>query len=215
MTIDRALWQAVRPRFGVLAREIEDVAKKTMTGYDLERALAEFSEKYDSPTLRRSVNLIVEGIHSGGRLADILNRIAVNIQENAILQKEMSANVTTYVIFISFATVAAAPFLFGLATQLLLVIQSIAGSIAANGGGSSSGMGITISADVVSRSDFRLFSITILTISSIMSASIVSVIRKGTVKDGIRLIPFFWAITVALYFIAVWGLHFMFRGVTG
>jgi pilus assembly protein TadC len=28
MTIDRALWFAVRPKFGVLAKEIEEVAKK-------------------------------------------------------------------------------------------------------------------------------------------------------------------------------------------
>jgi len=32
MTIDRALWYAVRPRFGVLAKEIETVAKETMGG---------------------------------------------------------------------------------------------------------------------------------------------------------------------------------------
>lgn len=207
MTIDRALWHAVRPRFGVLANEIEDVAKKTMTGYELERALQDFGEKYDSTVLRRSLNLIIEGIHSGGRLADILNKIAINIQENAILQKEMAANVTTYVIFISFATIVASPFLFALANQLLLVIQSIAGSVASQGGGS---VGITISGDVVSRSDFSLYTKIVLSASALMSAAIVAVIRKGSVKDGIRLIPFFVAVSLVLFAIASWFLHFLF-----
>lgn len=209
MTLDRALWSAVRPRFGVLAAEMEDAAKKTITGYDLERALTEFSDKYDSIVLKRSINLVTEGSRSGGRMADILNKIAVNVQENAILQKEMSANVTTYVIFISFASVLAAPFLFGLATQLLIVIKEIAGGISTQGATST---GLSINPDVVKTSDFRLFSITILTASSIMSAAIVSVIRKGNIKDGIRLLPFFWLTTVSIYAIATAVLGMLFGG---
>lgn len=48
MTIDRALWYAVRPRFGVLAREIEEVAKETIGGEDLKVALHKFASKYES-----------------------------------------------------------------------------------------------------------------------------------------------------------------------
>jgi len=62
MTIDRALWYAVRPRFGVLAKEIEIVAKETMRGEDLKTALQKFADKYDSVLLKRSINLIIEGL---------------------------------------------------------------------------------------------------------------------------------------------------------
>ena len=55
MPIDRALWFAVRPRFGVLAKEIEDVAKRTLAGEDLHVALVDFAKKYDSQILLRSV----------------------------------------------------------------------------------------------------------------------------------------------------------------
>src|SRR4030043_1012258 len=48
MPIDRALWYAVRPGFGVLAKEIESVAKNTMAGEDLRRALGNFSKKNNS-----------------------------------------------------------------------------------------------------------------------------------------------------------------------
>jgi Flp pilus assembly protein TadB len=211
MTIDRALWSAVRPRFGVLAKEMEDVAKKTMTGYDLEQSLKEFSEKYDSIVIKRAIDLIVEGSRSGGRMADILTKIALNIQENAILQKEMAANVTTYVIFISFASVLASPFLFGLSTQLLVVIQAIAGSIAVDSG-SSSGVGLALSADAVKLSDFKIFSYVTLTITAFMSAFIVSVIRKGGISDGLRLAPGYWAATMLIYIFATWALGFLFTG---
>ncbi len=211
MTIDRALWGAVRPRFGVLAKEMEDVAKKTMTGYDLERSLKEFSAKYDSIVIKRAIDLICEGSRSGGRMAEILNKIATNIQENNILQKEMAANVTTYVIFISFASVLASPFLFALSTQLLVVIQQIAGSISVSQGGSAS-VGLQLSADAVKLSDFKIFSYVALTVTSVMSACIVSVIRKGTVFDGLRLAPAYAATSLCLYWFASWALSFLFGG---
>jgi len=211
MTIDRALWGAVRPRFGVLAQEMEDVAKKTITGRDLETSLHEFAEKYDSIVIKRAVDLICEGTRSGGRMADILGKIAINIQENAILQKEMSANVTTYVIFISFASVLASPFLFGLATQLLAVIQQIAGSIAVDSSSSGS-VGLAIRADAVLMDDFRVFSMVILAVTSVMSACIVAVIRKGSVREALPSIPFYFGVSIALYFFSTWALGLLFGG---
>ena len=112
MTIDRALWYAVRPRFGVLAREIETVAKETMGGADLKTALEKFAARYDSVVLKRAVSMINEGIDAGGKIGELLNRISLDIQEQKAMMKEMSANVTTYIIFITFATVVAAPLLF-------------------------------------------------------------------------------------------------------
>src|SRR3989338_10721385 len=74
MTVDRALWYAVRPRFGVLAKEIESVAKETMRGEDLKAALQKFADKYDSILLKRSISLLIEGVEAGGEIGDLLNK---------------------------------------------------------------------------------------------------------------------------------------------
>ena len=108
MPIDQALWYAVRPRFGILAREIEIVAKETMSGKDLDEAMVKFAGKYDSPTLKRAISLINEGLKAGGEIADLVMKIATDIKDTKIMKKEMAASVITYVIFIGFATVAAA-----------------------------------------------------------------------------------------------------------
>lgn len=63
MPLDQALWYAVRPRFGILAKEIEDVAKSTLVGEDLSDALLHFSKKYDSQMLKRTINLMLEGLY--------------------------------------------------------------------------------------------------------------------------------------------------------
>jgi pilus assembly protein TadC len=203
MTIDRALWYAVRPRFGVLAREIETVAKETMKGDDLRDALQKFADKYDSVLLKRSISLLIEGIDAGGEIGELLNKIAINIQENKIMRREMAANVTTYVIFISFATVAAAPVLSALAGLLIRVISNLGTSLGGvSSAAASTGFGISFSGSGIEYSDFRIFVIISLMITSFFSSIIIATIQKGSAKYGFKYIPIFMITTISLFLIA-------------
>ncbi len=201
MTIDRALWYAVRPRFGVLAKEIEIVAKETMSGKDLKDALKEFVSKFNSRVLKRSISLLIEGMDSGGEIGDLLIRISSNIQETKIMKQEMAANVTTYVIFISFATIMAAPFLFALSGVLIKVIQSISTTMGSTSSAASSSFAISFKGAGVSHSDFVIFAVLTLIISSFFSAAIIATITKGDIKSGIKYIPLFIIVSLAIYFV--------------
>ena len=203
MTIDRALWFAVRPRFGVLAKEIENVAKETMSGVDLKMALERFAARYDSNILKRSISMLNEGVQAGGKIGDLLNRIAINIQEQNSMLKEMSANVTTYVIFITFSTVAAAPLLFALSSVLIQVVQKLGSSVGSSTNVASSvGIALSFSGTGVSLTDFRIFAISSLIITSLFSAMMISTIKKGNIKSGAKYIPIFITISLTIYFIA-------------
>ena len=202
MTIDRALWFAVRPRFGVLAKEIEMIAKETMSGVDLKIALEKFASRYDSVILKRSVSMINEGVEAGGEIGDLLNRIATNIQEQKAMLKEMSANVTTYVIFITFATVVAAPFLFALSGVLIEVVQKLGSSLSGTSSASTVGISLSFSGTGVTQSDFRIFAIVSLILTSLFSAMMISTIKKGNIKSGVKYIPIFIVISLFLYFAA-------------
>jgi pilus assembly protein TadC len=203
MTIDRALWYAVRPRFGVLAKEIETVAKETMRGEDLKTALKKFADKYDSVLLKRSISLLIEGLEAGGEIGNLLNKIAINIQENKIMRKEMAANVTTYVIFISFATIAAAPVLFALSGVLIKVIANLGSTLGSVGSASSTaGFALSFSGTGIKYSDFRIFAIVSLIITSFFSAVIIATIKRGTAKLGFKYIPIFIVATITLFLIA-------------
>ncbi|MBI2658505.1 type II secretion system F family protein [Candidatus Woesearchaeota archaeon] len=202
MTIDRALWYAIRPRFGVLAKEIEMVAKETMSGTDLKVALEKFAARYDSLVLKRSISMLNEGVEAGGKIGDLLNKIALNIQEQRSMLKEMSANVTTYVIFISFSTIVAAPFLFAMSGVLIEVVHNL-GSLL---GGTSSvaagaGLPLTFSGTGVTQSDFRIFAIVSLVLTSLFSAMMISIIKKGNIKSGVKYIPIFMVVSLTIYLI--------------
>ena len=207
--IDQSLWLAVRPQFGVLSKEIEIVAKKSLTGTNLNEALMEFSKKYDSVLLKRTIHLIIEGIDAGGPLANLLERITTDIIETKIMKKEMAANVMTYVIFITFASIVAAPFMFGLANQLVNIITNLMGSLDLSNMQSSS---FAISKDAILIGDFQIFSVVLLSVTAIFSGMIISVIKNGNIRDGLQNIPVLIGISLAIYLVAIKLLGLMFAG---
>jgi len=187
----------------VLAKEIEIVAKETMRGEDLKAALQKFADKYDSVLLKRSVSLLIEGLEAGGEIGNILDKIAVNTQENRIMKKEMAADVTTYIIFIAFATIAAAPVLFALSGVLIKVISNLGLELTDVGAASAAtGFAISFSGQNIKYSDFRIFAIVSLMITSFFSAAIISTIKSGNIKVGFKYIPVFIFITITLFLIA-------------
>ncbi len=204
MPIDQALWYAVRPNFGVLAKEIEQVAKSVMSGNELRMGLEAFAKKYDSDMLQRSVSLLIEGMEAGGEVGDLLNKIANDINDAKILQQEMAANVTSYTIFITFASVAAAPFLFALSYVLLTIISGLVSGISSSiDPTAASSLPFSIGGQSIAPSDFTIFAIAMLTVTSFFSAMITSSIKHGDPRKGLRSIPIFIIVSIVLYFVGL------------
>jgi len=203
MPIDKALWYSIRPRFGVLAKEMETVAKETLSGVSLEDALTKFSQKYDSAILKNSVSLLIEGINAGGEVGYILDRISNNIQETQIIKREMAANVITYVIFITFASILAAPFLMALSYQLLTIINTLGSQMASEQVPNTMGITISFSSIAISPTQFRIFAMIILSVTATFSAMIISIIQKGSIKAGLKLIPTYILISIALFLLLI------------
>jgi len=216
MPIDQALWYAVRERFGILVEEMEIVAKKTMAGGDLGESLIDFAEKYDSDLLKKSVVLLVEGLEAGGEVAELINKIAWNVREVQIMKKDISADVVTYVIFIGFAALVAAPLLFALSYRINIIMGTLLSGI--NLGGATAGASVGGSLDLtkigsgLSASAFKNFALVSLGITSVMSAMIIATVTKGNIKSGIRLIPIFGAVAIILFFILSTILTVLFKG---
>jgi Flp pilus assembly protein TadB len=217
MPIDKAMWYAVRPRFGVLANEIEIVAKETMSGEELESALRKFSNKYESPMIKNTVNLLVEGINAGGELAGLLSKVSINIQDNKLLKQEMAAGISAYAIFITAAALIMAPLLFALSSQLLMVITSITQNMTVPDTSSTSAsmpvFSLSFGSVGVTQKDFLIFAFTNLFITSLISAIIVSIIRKGDIKAGIKYIPIFIAVSMLVFYAAFKLFSLAFSGI--
>lgn len=152
--------------------------------------------------LQRSISLLIEGMDSGGEIGDLLNKIAMNIEDQKLMVREMAANVTTYIIFIVIASIIAAPVLFALSTTLIQVITDISSSFASSGGAAASAGGMSFSGAGITVEDFRIFSLVSLTITAMFSSMLIAMIRKGNARDGVKSIPLFVGVALSLYGVA-------------
>ncbi len=204
MSFEKSLWMAIKPKFGILANEIALAAKKVMTGHDVDIALTEFSLKYDSPMLKRSMNLIISQIQGGGEISEIIDRIVVDLKKTKALKDEMSASVLTYMIFIAAIVIFIAPVLFGLSNALLKVISSITALLGSSMKGVNSPLPFDFSKAAINPEMFVFpFSYFAISITAIGSSLIVSIIEKGNIKGGIKYVPMFLISSLSIYWIAL------------
>lgn len=212
MSFEKALWSSIKPEFGILATEVRLAAKKVMTGQDVDEAITEFTDKYDSPMLRRAFNLIIEGLKGGGQVAELIDKVIENISETRMLKKEMAATNMTYVIFITFVVIVIAPGLFALSYQLLVILGSFISKIGATQISGGMNLPLTISSISIKQSDFVVFSRYALVIISVFSSMIVSIIRRGSIKAGVAYIPIFIASSLLLHLLFMIVLTRVFSG---
>lgn len=209
MTFERALWAAIKPRFDILGSEMAKASKKVMTGYDVSKALTELSDKYNSLMLRRTVDLMISEVDSGGNVADLIDRLVDNLKETKALKDEMSASGIAYVIFISVITIVISPLLFALSFNLLALILKFLGqlSVATQ---TVAALPFAFSRVNVNPEDFRTFSIVAIFMISLFSSLIVSIVEKGDMKAGLKYIPIyiFGSMAFYLFFIKMLGIFF-------
>jgi hypothetical protein len=209
ITPDKALFLSARPEFGVLSEEILKIGEETIAGKDIGEALSEMPGRINSITLRRVINLIVEGIASGGELASLLEKTADDIRMSDVLNKEMQANVGMYTVFVVLAAVIAAPVLYAVSVNFVemsanirqsVEISSIAPQMAVPGG-----VRITpfiSQGEAIDIGTLRIFSAITLAVSSIFGALVMGVLKEGDEKEGVKYIPPFVCVALILFFVA-------------
>ncbi|MFA6073720.1 MAG: type II secretion system F family protein [Candidatus Woesearchaeota archaeon] len=205
LSFEKSLWSAIKPEFGVLSEEMSIVSKKVMTGSDLSESLKEFAEKYDSPSVKRTIDLILGEIQSGGQVAKVLDQTIDSLRKTRTIKDEMVANTLTFTIFISAIVVIISPLLFALAYNLLSILVGVSAQIAP-ALAETQGLPFKFNEIPLDKEDFKLFSVFALAIISICSAMIISIIQKGDIKGGIKYIPFFLVLSILFYFFFVTSL---------
>lgn len=212
LSLEQALWAAIRPEFDLLAQEMTIVSKSVMTGNDLTVALTEFIEKYDSPSLKSNMGIIIGEIESGGKLVQVVDKVIATLKRSKALQDEMAASTVTYMIFIGVVVAVISPALFALSFQLLKIVIGFTQNIGSSLSGSSDIIPINFNVQV-DQGDFRTFSVLAIATISICSSMIISIIEKGDIKGGLKYIPMFTVTAIVLYFVFMFLLESAFGGV--
>lgn len=198
LSIDKSLLMTARPEFGYFQDEIWYTAGRVMSGESFENALKEMNSKIKSETLEATTDLIIQGIHSGGELAESLEKISDVLREREFTQKEINAGVQMYISFIMFAILFGSPLLFGISSFLIEMLSGISGTFTTQGVTTTA---FTSSPMLLSVEFIKMFSVICLISTSIIGSMVIAIIRTGRWKGGIKYIPIFCSISVALFFI--------------
>ncbi|MEM3030284.1 MAG: type II secretion system F family protein [Candidatus Micrarchaeia archaeon] len=211
MPVDQSLWYAARPEFGLLSQEVELAAKRTFGGEPFAASLDKLAARFNSKYLTRTIVLIKQGMASGGEMGEILERTGIDIKNLQILYKEVSASMLMYIIFIAFASLAGAPFLYAVSYKLVSVLEFIWAQLPPLKGLPSVGL-LTPSAPTISSGDFLVFAIAASLLTSLSAALIISIIQTGSKRAGFKLLPVFIFTTLLVFGLILFLLDIWFAG---
>lgn len=208
---EEAFVLSARPEFGLLAEKIKDASKKLASGVDMEEALLELPKGIRSKLFRQTINLIIEGIRSGGEIATLLEETSNNIRDMASLRKEISSMIFVYALFIFMAGCLIAPVLYAVSIQLAGVLSRLSQSIAVQF--LTEKAPVKISPTGLSEIFLTNFAYINLIITASFTSLIVALINKGNERYGLRYIPFFLGIALFLFYISRSVLKIFFSGI--
>ncbi len=208
LTTERSLFASARPEFGVVSEELKEASKHIMSGERLENALAELPEKIKSKSLERSIWLLVQGIKSGGAIADLLIQLGTDLREENAMKQEISANVSMYVLLIFAAALLGAPLLFGISSLIVGTLVEQTSDVGLSpesmeeySSRSQVGRFIGIPKVNITESFIVTYSTLALIITAFFAALTTGAMISGSEKEGVKYIPVLLIVSLAIFYI--------------
>ena len=208
-TYDRALMLSARKELGPLSEEIDVVSKDTITGTPLNEALLNMAHRVPSPALEKTVNLIVKGLNSGGKLADLLEATSLDIRRFDGIKKEVDSTVLVYKLFSLAAVCIGAPLLYAVTGFLIGVFAETKSRIGSANISDGSGylpffQGAAISPDVT-----FYFSLAAIGVTVFFGSLMAGVITKGDERTGLVYFPMIAIVAYSVFFLGKFVLNML------
>lgn len=218
ISLDRAMLLAARPEFGFFSEDVKDMNRRVFGGENLGDALRGLAAKYKSTQLTHAVRMILESLTYGGAMADLMEQLSKDMRNQQLTQKEISGQLFLYSIFIAFAGLIASPVLYGLTSQMIGVTDAVwKGILASNPGGlPSTGFSfLKPTPPKITIQQYQYFAIAAIIIITGFASLIMSAISSGSAIKGLRWLPIFILIGLALFFIMQAVIGSLFSGIAG
>jgi len=204
-----ALEDSRSPQLGPLDHDIEKIIIEIKSGIIIEKVFKEYANRYDSYAINETFEIILDAYMGGGATAEIIDRIAENLEVIHYLKKNAIASVANYIIFTSIVALIIAPLLFALSYNLLWLISTLFERLATTSGGNAI-INIGDKLDV-NFEQFKIFSRIGVGIITGSAATIITIIRKGNLKGSPVLIFLFIILGLVSYEIMFVLLNKMFQ----
>lgn len=204
LTPDRALVVSARDEFGPLTEEVNRAGKHSLTGKPLEQVIGSMGEHIHSNVLEKTIRLIVEGLQSGGDMAELLEKTALDLRKFRSVRREVSSIILNYVLFIIAAITFGAPMLYGVSGFLVDIMLRIKKSIGTSGTSAmsslSSQVGLFKGQLQLTPEAVAIFSGASIIVTVFFGCMAVGVMYSGKRLDGLKYFPMLTLIALAILF---------------
>ncbi len=197
---EKALLVSARPEFGPLSEQINEAGKFLIVGRQIKDAFEAIPAKINSSVLRKTSNLIVEGIIKGSSLSLLLEGLADDIKSTSMLRKEIKAQVTAYSMFIFLALSFGAPLLYSASLFLTETLIGL-GTVLPDEPLATGAIQLTMSGVNLSEEFLLYYSITMMIISSIFGGILIGLIQEGKELAGLKYIGMLLVIDLTLFYL--------------
>lgn len=216
IALDRAMLLAARPEFGFLSEDIKEMNRGIFGGESFDVALRAFAARYRSLQLNHAVRMILEALRYGGAIADLLEQISKDMRSQQMIQKEVAGQMLMYSIFIAFAGLIAAPVLYGLTSQMIVITDSVWKGILASNPAGLPTAGVSFlkpSPPQISPQTYYNFALFAIILICGFASLIMSAIASGSVIKGIRYVPIFIIVGLLIFIVVQSAVGSLFTGI--
>jgi archaeal flagellar protein FlaJ len=185
MTLAEAVKVASRGRYGGLTPEIRRMAAQIDWGVPAAEAMRLFSERVNTPLVKRMMSIIIKANDAGGSVADVLTMVAHDARETMLSQDERKISMSTFtvVIYVSFFVFLATIFILNVTflPKMQEAGQSVAEGAAAMG---ITNMPASIKSDIIPT--VQLIFIVAVVIHAFGDGIMAGVLQDGRIANGMR-----------------------------
>jgi flagellar protein FlaJ len=187
MTLADAIVVASSGRYGKLTPEIKKMAAQIEWGVPAGETLRLFSERVNTPLVRRVVTIVVKASDAGGSVADVLSMVAHDTKEEQYAQAERNLQMSTYlaVIYISFFVFLVTIIILNLTFLPKIRIAGTNVAAAAEAAGIEGGVG-GASLDITAIPAIQISFFLAVMAHAIGDGIMAGVLQSGSIADGMR-----------------------------
>jgi len=118
MVLEGVIQEISEGDYGALSEEFGRVTVEMKRGRPLKDAFLAFAKRTGSVDIARAMTLIIEGVDSGGPIADVLEEVSQDMRSIKIIRKERKTATSQQASFVGMAALMAGPFVMGVVAAL-------------------------------------------------------------------------------------------------
>jgi archaellum biogenesis protein FlaJ (TadC family) len=196
-----ALRLAARPEFGPLEEEIKYATARALGTENITEIFRDMGTRIPSPLFQRAINLMAASLKGGGKLVELLDRLAEDIRELQELRDDLITNTNLYVLFIVFTVAVGTPLLLAVSFHFSNLVSELQRTPVSGGSDlSGTGLSLVISSPLSEQFVFAA-SLVVIVLTSLLASALIGAVREGQELSGLKYAPFLVLASLFVFYI--------------